>query len=178
MEKLLKPAEYAQQSGLSRQAIYAQIKNETLPSKKVGGRLYVIVKDQDESEKETQSVANLQGIIQSKDETIEVLQSSIKDLKQSNEGVIKTLQSEIELLKQAFLEMRGVYKEAITYTPQNKTVTQKKKSEFISLKKYCKKNGKKMKKSYIKQIKDRYKKGDKNIKKLDGKLYVSKQFNG
>lgn len=171
MSNLVKPSEYAKQTGLSRQAIYAQIKNNTLTSKKVHGRLYVVVQEQKQSTAEPikEDVDVLKDIIASKDETIRVLQNSINDLKSSNEGVIHTLQSEIELLKQAFAEMRGVYKEAIEYKPKQK--------QWLSLKKYCKANGIKLNKEFTKQIKKMYKNGDERIKKEKNKFFIAGSLN-
>ncbi|MGM0623361.1 MAG: DUF3972 domain-containing protein [Campylobacterota bacterium] len=175
MSKLVKPAEYAVTSGLSRQAIYAQMKNGTLLSKKVSGRLYVVVDEQDqEQEPQEESVDRLKDIIASKDETIKVLQTAIDDLKSSNEGVIQTLQSEISLLKQAFAEMRGVYKEAITYKPRHSLdskTTQD--NQWRSIKKYCKAYDVKLTKEFEKEIKKLYKQGSTKIKKKKDKYYIS-----
>jgi predicted DNA-binding protein YlxM (UPF0122 family) len=170
MSKLVKPSEYAKETGLSRQAIYAQIKSNSINAKKVNGRLYVVVQE-DEKPSTTQDddMQRLKELIASKNETIKVLHNAIDDLKHSNEGVIKTLQSEIELLKQAFAEMRGVYKEAIAYKPQ--------KQEYIGLKKYCKNNGIKLTKEFTKQVKKMYKNGDKRIKKEKDKFYVTGNLN-
>ena len=165
MSKLLKPTEYAEISGLSRQAIYAQIKNNTIESKKVDGRLFVVVKDEEEKSTPKKD-ESFEAIIASKDETIKVLQAAIDDLKESNDGVIQTLQSEIELLKQAFSEMRGVYKEAISYKPQPH-------QKWQSIKKYCKANGIKMTKKFHKEIKKLYKEGDKRVKKVKDRYFIS-----
>jgi predicted DNA-binding protein YlxM (UPF0122 family) len=43
MEKLMKPAEYAQELGISRQAVYAKIKRGILRAKNVEGKLYIVV---------------------------------------------------------------------------------------------------------------------------------------
>ena len=43
MEKLMKPAEYAQKLGISRQAVYAKIKRGILTAKNVEGKLYIVV---------------------------------------------------------------------------------------------------------------------------------------
>ena len=43
MEKLMKPAEYAQELGISRQAVYAKIKRGILTAKNVEGKLYIVV---------------------------------------------------------------------------------------------------------------------------------------
>ena len=43
MEKLMKPAEYAQELGISRQAVYAKIKRGILTAKNVEGKLYIVI---------------------------------------------------------------------------------------------------------------------------------------
>ena len=43
MEKLMKPAEYAQELGISRQAVYAKIKRGILKAKNVEGKLYIVI---------------------------------------------------------------------------------------------------------------------------------------
>jgi len=121
MQKLLKPSEYAQMHGLSRQSVYAKIKRGTLPSKKIDGRFYVIVTSDNEpdvdipQEKEEEKIEQIalideyKEIIKAKDETIEVLKASIQDLKEANAQITQTLQQEIILLKQAFHEMKTLY---------------------------------------------------------------------
>jgi len=123
MHQLIKPSEYAQIHGLSRQSVYAKIKRGTLPARKIDGRYYVVVaekelkididssrskKDEFKEEKADQ-INEYKEIIKAKDETIAVLKNSIEDLKNANKEIIKTLQEEIELLKQAFNEMRSIY---------------------------------------------------------------------
>jgi hypothetical protein len=124
MQQLIKPSEYAQMHGLSRQSVYAKIKRGTLPARKVDGRYYVIVATNIESESNNSSenvvneeekiehvslIDEYREIIKAKDETIAVLKSSIEDLKEANREITKTLQDEIALLKQAFHEMRAIY---------------------------------------------------------------------
>jgi predicted DNA-binding protein YlxM (UPF0122 family) len=43
METLMKPAEYAKELGISRQAVYAKIKKGILTAKEVEGKLYIVV---------------------------------------------------------------------------------------------------------------------------------------
>ncbi len=119
MQQLVKPSEYAKMHGLSRQSVYAKIKRGTLPSRKIDGRYYVIVAgdieknvDNDSTQEEVEHVALIdeyREIIKAKDETIEVLKTSIEDLKSANEQITQTLQQEITLLKQAFYEMKALY---------------------------------------------------------------------
>ncbi len=171
MPKLVKPSDYAIDNGFSRQAIYAKIKNGTLPSKKVEGKLFVVVEQETDSvPQESSEVEHLKDIIDSKNETIAILQKSIEDLKTSNEGVIDTLQSEIELLKQAFAEMKGIYREAIPHQAEQ--------PRWQSIKKYCKAKGIKADKSFTKKVKKLYKNGDKRVKKEKGKLYIAGEIYG
>ncbi|WP_456389826.1 DUF3972 domain-containing protein [Hydrogenimonas sp.] len=128
MQQLVKPAEYAKMQGMSRQSVYAKIKRGTLPSRKIDGRYYVIVasdesidlesdterkEEPDRSEKErieqVSLIHELREVLKAKDETIEVLKTSIEDLKEANAQITQTLQQEITLLKQAFYEMKNIY---------------------------------------------------------------------
>ncbi len=120
MQQLVKPSEYAQMHGLSRQSVYAKIKRGTLPSRKIDGRYYVIVAedvdpqiDKSVSQEPIEHVSLIdeyREILKAKDETIEVLKASIEDLKEANAQITQTLQEEIDLLKQAFNEMRSIYR--------------------------------------------------------------------
>jgi len=128
MEKLIKPVEYAQQLGISRQAVYAKIKRGILQSKSVDGKLYIVIdeksqatqKSQPDEEMSIQKQKNTASpgaekvstnvdyeiLLQAKDETIGVLKGTVKDLKKSNKQMSTTLRGEIDLLKEAFHEMR------------------------------------------------------------------------
>ena len=132
MEKLMKPAEYAQELGISRQAVYAKIKRGILTAKNVEGKLYIVV-DNDSTEetpsreKETPVITkksiptqantsvppaepkDYKALLKAKDETISVLKGTVKDLKKSNKQISSTLKGEIDLLKEAFYEMRTLY---------------------------------------------------------------------
>ena len=132
MEKLMKPAEYAQEIGISRQAVYAKIKRGILTTKSVEGKLYIVVdipsKEQpakttaEPKVQEKSVLANkatllapstetkdYKALLQAKDETIAVLKGTVKDLKKSNKQISSTLRGEINLLKDAFHEMRKLY---------------------------------------------------------------------
>ncbi|MCO4844812.1 MAG: DUF3972 domain-containing protein [Sulfurovum sp.] len=130
MEKLMKPAEYAQELGISRQAVYAKIKRGILTAKSVEGKLYIVVdndsvQETTSSEKETtaplkRSTAtktsipatdnkDYKALLKAKDETISVLKGTVKDLKKSNKQISTTLKGEIDLIKEAFYEMRTLY---------------------------------------------------------------------
>jgi predicted site-specific integrase-resolvase len=132
MEKLMKPAEYAQELGISRQAVYAKVKRGILTAKNVEGKLYIVVDNESaqetaSSEKETSviqkkpmstqtntsvppaEVKDYKALLKAKDETISVLKGTVKDLKKSNKQISTTLKGEIDLLKEAFYEMRTLY---------------------------------------------------------------------
>jgi len=139
MEKLMKPAEYAKELGISRQAVYAKIKRGILTAKDVEGKLYIVVDNQTEkpSKKEVStppksaerstpstksappntrsSQKDYEALLAAKDETIAVLKGTVKDLKKSNKQISTTLRSEIDLLKEAFHEMRALYMQQIEH---------------------------------------------------------------
>ncbi len=138
MEKLMKPAEYAKELGISRQAVYAKIKRGILTAKDVEGKLYIVV-DTDEVEPKSDAPKTAQpakpqtkpvsskpsqqaeeapqkdyeALLAAKDETIAVLKGTVKDLKKSNKQITTTLRGEIDLLKEAFHEMRTLYVQQI-----------------------------------------------------------------
>jgi len=132
MEKLMKPAEYAKELGISRQAVYAKIKRGILTAKDVDGKLYIVVDSDNLPDKSVQNgtasenkpspapskpknTANIsaskdyEALLAAKDETIAVLKGTVKDLKKSNKQISTTLRGEIDLLKEAFHEMRTLY---------------------------------------------------------------------
>lgn len=124
----MKPAEYAKELGISRQAVYAKIKRGILTAKNVDGKLYIVVDNSTKAEENTvkavtekpkpvrtaatapQSRAKeYESLLAAKDETISVLKGTVKDLKKSNKQISTTLKGEIDLLKEAFHEMRNLY---------------------------------------------------------------------
>jgi len=132
MDKLMKPAEYAKELGISRQAVYAKIKRGILKAKNVDGKLYIVVdKTENDKPNETERTAavkskapqssspsssskqalnkDYKALLEAKDETISVLKETVKDLKKSNKQISTTLRGEIDLLKDAFHEMRNLY---------------------------------------------------------------------
>jgi transcriptional regulator of acetoin/glycerol metabolism len=142
MEKLMKPAEYAKELGISRQAVYAKIKRGILKAKDVEGKLYIVVDAKEEknapsvSQTETQKKSSqnnaskaaskseplasdvkqeYEALLAAKDETISVLKGTVKDLKKSNKQITTTLKGEIDLLKEAFYEMRTLYMHQIEH---------------------------------------------------------------
>jgi len=130
MEKLMKPAEYAKELGISRQAVYAKIKRGILTAKNVEGKLYIVVDKNTNDDKEkketvktesspsakkiitkpqTRESRDYKALLAAKEETISVLKGTVKDLKKSNKQISSTLKGEIDLLKEAFYEMRTLY---------------------------------------------------------------------
>jgi len=128
----MKPAEYAEELGISRQAVYAKIKKGILQSKSVEGKLYIVVDSEIVKQKTTssqsvgnskpkQQVSNLKdykALLEAKDETISVLKETVVDLKESNKQISTTLKGEIDLLKDAFHEMRTLYVHQLEFKKQ------------------------------------------------------------
>jgi len=166
MEKLMKPAEYAKELGISRQAVYAKIKRGILTAKSVEGKLYIVVDNTiaNETSKPKQEVKakpttskpvstavqsgqkDYKALLQAKDETISVLKGTVKDLKKSNKQISTTLKGEIDLLKEAFYEMRTLYvhqlehkesKEAIEVMTEEESV-EVEEEQWVGLKKFFK----------------------------------------
>ncbi|MDD3591350.1 MAG: DUF3972 domain-containing protein [Sulfurovum sp.] len=125
METLMKPAEYAKELGISRQAVYAKIKKGILTAKEVEGKLYIVV-DTDAKAQAAPQVSppapknrppaapsvlpeEYRKLLAAKEETIAVLKETVEDLKESNRQISTTLKGEIDLLKSAFSEMRSLY---------------------------------------------------------------------
>jgi len=203
MEKLMKPAEYAREIGISRQAVYAKIKKGILRSKSVEGKLYIVV-DSDEVASKPKSTPqrsaegenggtqerDYEALLKAKDETIEVLKGTVKDLKESNKEISTTLRGEIDLLKEAFHEMRTLYAHQLEQKQKqehpemievlshegsddksSELDTWGSESVWVGFKKFLKyyeieKGGEKIRK----RLKKAYKKGDHRITKIDGKL--------
>jgi hypothetical protein len=130
METLMKPAEYAKELGISRQAVYAKIKKGILTAKEVEGKLYIVVDTEttpqaapktsaspntqrkpspSASAKPVEVPQEYEKLLAAKDETISVLKETVEDLKESNRQISTTLKGEIDLLKSAFSEMRSLY---------------------------------------------------------------------
>ena len=144
MEKLMKPAEYAKELGISRQAVYAKIKRGILTAKNVDGKLYIMVDNINKEEKtpvsevseksrtstpaKTNSTSSDTGtkeykaLLDAKDETIAVLKGTVKDLKKSNKQISTTLRGEIDLLKDAFHEMRTLYVHQLEYKKSQEAI--------------------------------------------------------
>lgn len=166
MEKLMKPAEYAKELGISRQAVYAKIKRGILTAKSVEGKLYIMLDTEtpDNTSKPVQEAKqkpatsprispaiqseqkDYKALLQAKDETISVLKGTVKDLKKSNKQISTTLRSEIDLLKDAFHEMRRLYVHRLEQKKPQETidivsepdVVEVEEEHWISVKKFFK----------------------------------------
>ena len=210
MEKLMKPAEYAKELGISRQAVYAKIKRGILTAKDVEGKLYIVVENADTagnrseestqkkpeersaSQKKPRAVSSsshqkdYEALLAAKDETIEVLKGTVKDLKKSNKQISTTLRGEIDLLKEAFHEMRTLYMHQLEHKKDSSetidVVTAEPESEvqpeWIGVKKFFKRLGvekTKQQEKLLKRLKKAWKSGDSRIQKVDGKLKLDAQ---
>jgi len=201
MEKLMKPAEYAKELGISRQAVYAKIKRGILKAKDVEGKLYIVVdaakQNQESAPKPTNVSANkattshsktlqeYEKLLAAKDETISVLKGTVKDLKKSNKQITTTLKGEIELLKEAFHEMRTLYAQQLTHhtTIEHETIDissedeVEKLSQWVSVKKVLKyynidRKSKEATK-VLKRIKKAFKAGDERVKEVNEKFKLN-----
>jgi hypothetical protein len=132
MSRLVKPTEYANELGISRQAVYAKIKKGLLTSKIVDGKIYIVLESEIASKSDNQRktssrkeelsphLIDVKELLTSKEQTIDVLKESISDLKQTNTEINTTLRGEIELLKQVFTEMRNLYVKQVDYMSTEK----------------------------------------------------------
>ncbi len=193
MSKLIKPAQYAKQYNISRQAVYAKIKRGTLQSKEVEGQLFIVIDTSPQNaiisqervlqtgEKSIGVEKHYAELLKSKDETIKALESRIEDLKESNEQMAGTLRGEVELLKEAFYEMKQLYRAkleakkkediiAIEAKPKDAVV-----QEWIGIKKFFKLFGVKEKKqAKIKsKIKKAYLNGDNRLRMDEDKIKIN-----
>jgi len=196
----MKPAEYAKELGISRQAVYAKIKKGILAAKNVEGKLYIVVDKviKGETPKQTKGTDNkvnagngtkkdYKALLQAKDETIAVLKETVVDLKESNKQISTTLRGEIDLLKDAFHEMRSLYKNQLEYKQAQKHeeaievyTEDKTQEEWISVKKFLKLEGIKKEKQQNKikiRLKKAYKNGDIRLEKFEGKIRLNMNKN-
>jgi len=199
----MKPAEYAKELGISRQAVYAKIKRGILISKNVEGKLYIVVDDtikkettpsmkaktaQSKKEETSSAKKDYKALLRAKDETIAVLKETVVDLKESNKQISTTLRGEIDLLKDAFHEMRTLY----THQLEHKNTMEEDaieihtdeelevKVKWIGLKKFFKRVGitkEKAKEKATKHLNKAYKKGDERLMKVEGKLKLNADKN-
>jgi hypothetical protein len=187
MGKLIKPAEYAKQCGISRQAVYAKIKKGLLVTKKVDGKIYIEIDSSVPLSSNSDSMTNVEEkneVIAAKDETIKILRETIADLKKTNHLIVGTLREEVELLKEAFNEMQKLYRlhidsirrinlsnQILEY--QDHTVE---KSDFIDIKELTKELGldKEERKKFRKIIKKMVKSNDFRFVYMENELYALK----
>ena len=202
MEKLMKPAEYAEELGISRQAVYAKIKRGILTAKNVEGKLYIVL-DKNESKSDNTTVKvepaktktvpqtnkpevkDYKSLLAAKDETISVLKGTVKDLKKSNKQISSTLKGEIDLLKEAFHEMRSLY--VLQLEQQKPAVNEVIEVEeeineeedtrnWISLKKFFKLHEiskVKQQEKVVKRLSKVFKKDDNRLMNMNGKLKLN-----
>jgi len=202
MEKLMKPAEYAQELGISRQAVYAKIKRGILKAKNVEGKLYIVVDKAQEAmqsksttttlvkpkvtTKSSQSVAkDYKALLDAKDETISVLKGTVKDLKKTNKQISMTLKGEIDLLKEAFHEMRSLYVLQLEQKkPEAEEVIEVEEEvdvqatigNWIGLKKFFRLHKivkEKQQEKVIKRLSKAFKRDDARLMNVDGKLKLN-----
>ena len=188
----MKPAEYAKELGISRQAVYAKIKRGILTSKNVEGKLYIVVDNTKENETiqrkednltkskvttstKTEEHKDYKSLLEAKDETIKVLKGTVKDLKKSNKQISTTLRGEIDLLKDAFFEMRTLYAQQLEYKKTEETidVVSEEITTWIGVKKFLKKHNvhkEKQQNKLTKRLKKAFKNGDMRLTKIEGKL--------
>jgi predicted DNA-binding protein YlxM (UPF0122 family) len=198
MEKLMKPAEYAQELGISRQAVYAKIKRGILKAKNVEGKLYIVI---DKIEKQNTNkvtpvstskvktttnaikadAKDYKALLAAKDETISVLKGTVKDLKKSNKQISTTLKGEIDLLKEAFHEMRSLYVMQLELKkPEAQEVIEVEEEviniKWIGLKKFFKLydiTKEKQQEKIVKRLTKAFKKEDGRLTNVDGKLKLN-----
>ena len=185
----MKPAEYAKELGISRQAVYAKIKRGILTAKNVDGKLYIVVDKTEQKEKTPASQTSTKpktstsvktntnpqtvskdykALLDAKDETISVLKGTVKDLKKSNKQISSTLRGEIDLLKDAFHEMRTLYVHQLEHKKSEEAIevieeesVDVVEERWISIKKFFKQLGVK-KEKHQEKIEKRLKKAHKS----------------
>ena len=186
MENLIKPVDYAKKMGISRQAVYAKIKKGLLPSRNVGGKIYIVQENEEPAGgRETAAEAEeVQPLLAAKDETIAVLKETIRDLKETNQMITSTLRSEVELLKEAFGEMKALYAARIEQMNSEEPLSLEEtlveeageagealEDSWVSLEEFLIEQGirkKKQRERFTKKTKKLYKKGDTSVEKKNG----------
>ena len=188
MGRLIKPAEYAKECGISRQAVYAKIKKGLLKAKKVDGQIFIELDSSVDIQTKSDTNLNIasKDLIASKDETIKVLKETIADLKETNNLIVGTLKSEVELLKEAFNEMKLIYRTQIEKlqidTPKELSTIKKndiEQNDFIELKELLRHLGlnKTERKKFKKVAKNMQKQGDFRFVIVDNEIYALKNAN-
>ena len=81
MEKLMKPAEYAKELGISRQAVYAKIKRGILTAKNVEGKLHIVVDKNTNDSNETKETVKTAPSPTEKKTTVKLQTTESRDYK-------------------------------------------------------------------------------------------------
>jgi len=197
MENLIKPVDYARKMGISRQAVYAKIKKGLLPSRNVGGKIYIVLGEEAASaSRETDGgprERRTERLLAAKDETIAVLKETIRDLKETNRMITSTLRSEVELLKEAFGEMKTLYaaqiehirrsgdepielEEMVREAETEEVAVSDENGEWIELETFLKEQGikkKKAKEKFFRQVKKLHKNRDASVHRKKKRYYLS-----
>jgi hypothetical protein len=189
MENLIKPVDYAKKMGISRQAVYAKIKKGALPSRSVGGKIYIVLDNDspgaglsDEGGEE-----NFRELLAAKEETISVLKETIRDLKETNRMITSTLRSEVELLKEAFGEMKTLYAAQIEHMrneepialaefSETEAAVEEETEEWLELERFLEEQGirkKKLKKRFRKEAKRLTAKGREGIRQENERYWMT-----
>ncbi len=191
MSRLIKPSEYAKECGVSRQAIYAKIKKGLLKAKKVDGQIFIeldssvtIDNKNNQTSKNTPNTESHKDLLQAKDETINILKNTIKDLKDTNNLIVGTLKGEVDLLKEAFGEMQQLYRTQIEHLKINEPpkLTNSKDIEVIDSSNYIEIKdlakdlnlNKKDRKKFIRAAKELQVNGDFRFVEANGEIYALK----
>lgn len=184
---MIKPADYANKLGISRQAVYAKIKKGILSSKSVDGKLYIVLEDnmhvdvsanKNNNTSEKTKRVDQSKLLDAKDETISVLKETVKDLKETNLMITSTLRGEVDLLKEAFGEMKMFYSLQLENKPklerviENSVVEDKDVEIWLEVSNFYKEYSvkKKNRKGVLKRLKKMYKKSDYRVDMHDGEI--------
>jgi len=190
MSNMIKPAEYANKLGISRQAVYAKIKKGILSSRSVDGKLYIVLDNKASSDtnvnsasKGSQKTVDQTKLLEAKDETISVLKETVRDLKETNQMITSTLRGEVDLLKEAFGEMKMLYslqlehKESKTTIIEESPVEDSQPEVWLEIDNFYEEHGikkKKKKAEVYKRLKKLLKKSDVRVDKHNGEIvYLS-----
>jgi len=195
MGNMIKPADYANKLGISRQAVYAKIKKGILSSKSVDGKLYIVLDDKAQTNANIGKSGNAKDsgkrvdhskLLEAKDETISVLKENVKDLKETNLMITSTLRGEVDLLKEAFGEMKMLYSLQLEHKTsserviENNVIHDEDEDEelevWLEVDNFYQDYGikKKKRKSVLKRLKKLYKKSDYRVDMHDGGIvYLS-----
>ena len=186
MSNMIKPAEYANKLGISRQAVYAKIKKGILSSRSVDGKLYIVLDNKASSDtnvnsasKGSQKTVDQTKLLEAKDETISVLKETVRDLKETNQMITSTLRGEVDLLKEAFGEMKMLYSLQLEHKESKTTIIEESPVEdsqlevWLEIDNFYEEHGikkKKKKAEAYKRLKKLLKKSDVRVDKHNGEI--------